>query len=137
MNGSEIAGGSIRIHDANLQRQILNLLDIDETTLSHMLEALTYGAPPHGGIAIGMLFSVINIYVCGSRNNIFTIIMCVLEGLDRLVCMLCNAKSIRNVIAFPKSTEGLDFMAEAPGIISDDLKTLYNIQTVDKDSAAK
>ncbi|XP_032687271.1 aspartate--tRNA ligase, mitochondrial isoform X2 [Odontomachus brunneus] len=110
MNGSEIAGGSIRIHDANLQRKILKLLDIDETTLSHMLEALTSGAPPHGGIAL---------------------------GLDRLVCMLCNAKSIKNVIAFPKSTEGLDLMAEAPGIISDDLKTLYNIQTVNKHSAAK
>jgi len=57
MNGSEIAGGSIRIHDANLQRQILRMLNIDETKLSHMLEALTYGAPPHGGIAIGITFS--------------------------------------------------------------------------------
>jgi aspartyl-tRNA synthetase len=56
MNGSEIAGGSIRIHDANLQRQILKILDIDEAKLSHMLEALTYGAPPHGGIAIGIVF---------------------------------------------------------------------------------
>lgn len=54
MNGSEIAGGSIRIHDANLQRQILRMLNVDETKLSHMLEALTYGAPPHGGIAIGI-----------------------------------------------------------------------------------
>lgn len=53
MNGSEIAGGSIRIHDANLQRQILKMLNIEESKLLHLLEALTYGAPPHGGIAIG------------------------------------------------------------------------------------
>ncbi|KAH0948859.1 hypothetical protein HN011_000201 [Eciton burchellii] len=105
MNGSEIAGGSIRIHDANLQRQILKILDIDEAKLSHMLEALTYGAPPHGGIAI---------------------------GLDRLVCLLCNEKSIRNVIAFPKTMEGRDLMSDAPNIISNELKTLYHIQTTDE-----
>ncbi|KMQ96518.1 aspartyl-trna mitochondrial [Lasius niger] len=103
MNGSEIAGGSIRIHDANLQKQILKMLNIDESKLSHMLEALTYGAPPHGGIAI-----------------------------DRLVCLLCNAKSIRNVIAFPKTLEGRDPMSGAPDTISDELKTLYHIQTIDK-----
>ncbi|XP_018398053.1 PREDICTED: aspartate--tRNA ligase, mitochondrial [Cyphomyrmex costatus] len=105
MNGSEIAGGSIRIHDANLQKQILGMLNIDETKLSHMLEALTYGAPPHGGIAI---------------------------GLDRLVCVLCNKKSIKNVIAFPKTMEGRDLMSGAPDVISDELKTLYHIQTVNK-----
>ncbi|XP_014472835.1 PREDICTED: aspartate--tRNA ligase, mitochondrial [Dinoponera quadriceps] len=110
MNGSEIAGGSIRIHNADLQRRILNILDIDETKLSHMLEALTYGAPPHGGIAL---------------------------GLDRLVCMLCNARSIKSVIAFPKSTEGQDLMVRAPDVISDDLKTLYNIQTIDKRNVAE
>lgn len=105
MNGSEIAGGSIRIHDANLQRQILKMLNIDESKLSHMLEALTYGAPPHGGIAI---------------------------GLDRLVCLLCNAKSIRNVIAFPKTMEGRDLMSGAPDSVSDEVKTLYHIQTIEK-----
>ncbi|KYM92890.1 Aspartyl-tRNA synthetase, mitochondrial [Atta colombica] len=105
MNGSEIAGGSIRIHDANLQKQILGMLNIDETKLSHMLEALTYGAPPHGGIAI---------------------------GLDRFICVLCNEKSIKNVIAFPKTMEGRDLMSGAPDIISDELKILYHIQTVDK-----
>ncbi|KAL6444713.1 hypothetical protein ACFW04_002052 [Cataglyphis niger] len=105
MNGSEIAGGSIRIHDANLQRQILKMLNIDESKLSHMLEALTYGAPPHGGIAI---------------------------GLDRLVCLLCNAKSIRDVIAFPKTMEGRDLMSGAPDAISDEVKTLYHIQTLEK-----
>ncbi|XP_012540759.2 aspartate--tRNA ligase, mitochondrial isoform X2 [Monomorium pharaonis] len=105
LNGSEIAGGSIRIHDANLQRQILKMLNIDETKLSHMLEALMYGAPPHGGIAI---------------------------GLDRLVCLLCKERSIRNVIAFPKTMEGRDLMSGAPDVISDELKSLYHIQTVNK-----
>lgn len=103
MNGSEIAGGSIRVHDANLQRQILKILSIDETHLSHMLEALTYGAPPHGGIAI---------------------------GLDRLVSLLCNTKSIRNVIAFPKTIAGQDLMSGAPNVISEETKKLYHIQTV-------
>ncbi|KAL0125095.1 hypothetical protein PUN28_004324 [Cardiocondyla obscurior] len=103
MNGSEIAGGSIRIHDVNLQKQIFRMLNIDETKLSHMIEALTYGAPPHGGIAI---------------------------GLDRLVCLLCNEKSIRNVIAFPKTMEGRDLMSGAPDAISNELKTLYHIKTV-------
>lgn len=62
MNGSEIAGGSIRIHDANLQKQILKMLNIDESKLSHMLEALMYGAPPHGGIAIGTFICLF--YIC-------------------------------------------------------------------------
>lgn len=105
MNGSEIAGGSIRIHNADLQRRILRMLNIDETKLSHLLEALTYGAPPHGGIAI---------------------------GLDRLVCLLCDAKSIRSVIAFPKTMEGRDLMSGAPDIISDELKRLYHIEAIEK-----
>lgn len=56
MNGSEIAGGSIRIHESKLQKQILEMLNVDKSNLSHMLEALESGAPPHGGIAIGILF---------------------------------------------------------------------------------
>lgn len=130
MNGSEIAGGSIRIHDANLQRQILRMLNIDETELSHMLEALTYGAPPHGGIAIGiLLFRIIKLYL---RIKVGCELLFLFQGLDRLVCSLCNEKSIRNVIAFPKTTEGRDLMSGAPDTISDKLKTLYHIQTVNK-----
>ncbi|XP_053997232.1 aspartate--tRNA ligase, mitochondrial [Hylaeus anthracinus] len=103
MNGSEIAGGSIRIHEATLQRQILKMLNIDASMLSHMLDALECGAPPHGGIAI---------------------------GLDRLMCLLCKAESIKNVIAFPKTMEGRDLMSGAPIPISDEDKKLYHIQTI-------
>ncbi|XP_035731567.1 aspartate--tRNA ligase, mitochondrial-like isoform X1 [Vespa mandarinia] len=107
LNGSEIGGGSVRIHDANLQKQILKMLDINEEQLSHMLEALSSGAPPHSGIAL---------------------------GLDRLVCLLCNTESIRNVIAFPKTIEGRDLMSGAPIPISTEAKELYHIKTVDEQS---
>lgn len=66
MNGSEIGGGSIRIHKANLQRQILKMLNIDESCIAHMLDALEYGAPPHGGIALGILFHFILFYLTKS-----------------------------------------------------------------------
>ncbi|XP_076620994.1 aspartyl-tRNA synthetase, mitochondrial isoform X1 [Colletes latitarsis] len=103
MNGSEIGGGSIRIHEANLQRQILKMLNIDESYLVHMLDALECGAPPHGGIAL---------------------------GLDRLMALLCKENNIKNVIAFPKTTEGRDLMSGAPAPISDKEKMLYHIQTI-------
>ncbi|KAK2587580.1 hypothetical protein KPH14_003708 [Odynerus spinipes] len=105
LNGSEIGGGSVRIHDANLQRQILNMLNINEELLSHMLNALSSGAPPHSGIAL---------------------------GLDRLVSLLCNAESIRSVIAFPKTMEGRDLMSGAPVTISEQVKELYHIKTTDE-----
>jgi aspartyl-tRNA synthetase len=93
--GNEIGGGSIRIHDAQLQRavfeDILELPAQQVQTFHHLLSALTHGCPPHGGIALGM---------------------------DRLVSLLCGVSSIRDVIAFPKSTSGVDPMMGAPGHVT-------------------
>lgn len=105
MNGFEIAGGSIRIHKSKLQKQILRMLKINESSLMHLLDALESGAPPHGGIAI---------------------------GLDRLISLLCNEQNIKNVIAFPKTMSGRDLMSGAPISISEEEKQLYHIRTINE-----
>ena len=91
LNGIEIGGGSIRIHSAELQEQVLNCLGIDATKANEkfgfLLNALSSGAPPHGGIAF---------------------------GLDRLMMLLCHEDSIRNVIAFPKTQKATCPLTEAP-----------------------
>ncbi|KAI5937724.1 Aspartate--tRNA ligase, mitochondrial [Manis javanica] len=112
LNGSEIGGGSIRIHDSELQRYILaTLLKEDVKLLSHLLQALDYGAPPHGGIAL---------------------------GLDRLICLVTGAPSIRDVIAFPKSFRGHDLMSNAPDSLSPEELKPYHIQVSwSADSAAE
>ncbi|XP_032948622.1 aspartate--tRNA ligase, mitochondrial [Rhinolophus ferrumequinum] len=102
LNGSEIGGGSIRIHEARLQHHVLEaVLKEDVKLLSHLLQALDYGAPPHGGIAL---------------------------GLDRLICLVTGAPSIRDVIAFPKSFRGHDLMSDAPDFIPPEELKPYHIQ---------
>jgi len=106
LNGSEIGGGSIRIHDSAMQRRIFSLLNIsdDEARLrfGFFLEALEYGTPPHGGIAL---------------------------GLDRITAILANESSIREVIAFPKTATAVDLMSGAPSPVDSKQLRELHIQT--------
>lgn len=103
LNGSEIGGGSIRIHESKIQKRIFDILGISdedaERRFGHMLEAFQYGAPPHGGIA---------------------------WGLDRLVMIFADEPNIREVIAFPKDSKAKDLMLGAPSEMpKEQLKELH------------
>ena len=102
LNGTELGGGSIRIHDQGMQRTVFEVLGIGEAEAEEkfgfLLDALRFGAPPHGGLAF---------------------------GLDRLVMLMTGARTIREVIAFPKTQSAADLMTDAPGEVSaDQLKDL-------------
>jgi len=110
LNGNEIGGGSIRIHEHNLQQKIFDILGITpedaEVRFGHMLEAFSYGAPPHGGIA---------------------------WGLDRLVMIFADEPNIREVIAFPKDQKAKDLTLGAPSVMPEkDIKEA-NIKIINVD----
>ena len=90
-NGNELGGGSVRIHEADLQKKIFDILQISDADaqrrFGHILRAFEFGAPPHGGIAF---------------------------GLDRIVMLFCDEPNIREVIAFPKNQNAQDLMLGAP-----------------------
>jgi aspartyl-tRNA synthetase len=94
INGSEAGGGTIRIHDQQVQQQVFDLLGIDRDTarerFGFLLDALQLGAPPHGGIAL---------------------------GIDRWVMLFGRLENIRDCIAFPKTQKAADLMTEAPGTV--------------------
>ena len=96
MNGVELGGGSIRIHQQDMQAAVLELLGISEqeaeAKFGFLLEALQYGCPPHGGIAL---------------------------GLDRMAALMCGVESIREVIAFPKTSSAICALTSAPSEISE------------------
>ncbi|HTQ31956.1 MAG TPA: aspartate--tRNA ligase [Opitutaceae bacterium] len=108
LNGTELGGGSIRIHQPELQKKVFEDVlkiprDVVESRFGYMLNAFRYGAPPHGGIAF---------------------------GLDRMVALICGTTSIRDVIAFPKTQKGQDLMAGSPTPVTPRQLRDLHIQTV-------
>ncbi|MBZ0187931.1 MAG: aspartate--tRNA ligase [Candidatus Obscuribacterales bacterium] len=116
-NGVEIGGGSIRIHSSAVQSEVFKAIGIDDKTardkFGFLLDALDSGAPPHGGIALGV---------------------------DRIIMLLAGAKSIRDVIAFPKTQSGACLMTDAPSAAAEEQLTELKVQSVrklPKDSSCK
>jgi aspartyl-tRNA synthetase len=109
LNGYEVGGGSIRIHNAELQRRVFKIMGHTDQSIDqlfgHLLEAFSYGAPPHGGIAIGV---------------------------DRLLMLIAGESSIREVIPFPKNQNAYDLCFNAPDIVSQEDINVLHIKLVDE-----
>ncbi len=109
VNGAELGGGSIRIHDSHIQKRIFELMNLGEEEIEakfgYFTKALKYGAPPHGGIAL---------------------------GLDRIVMTLCGTDNIRDVIAFPKTTSGLSLMDGCPSPVDNMQLAELAIKVIDE-----
>ena len=115
LNGYELGGGSIRIHEADLQDSMFTALGVTEeekkTMFGHILDAFSFGAPPHGGLAL---------------------------GLDRIAMLVCGTDSIREVIAFPKNNRGSDLMSASPAAVDfKQLRELYIKSTKKQDKPAE
>ena len=110
MNGYELGGGSIRIHDSELQSKVFNLLGIEKEEANEkfgfLLDAFKYGAPPHGGIAFGF---------------------------DRIVMLLANCNQIRDVIAFPKTTSAMSLMDRSPSDVDEEQLKELGLKIINED----
>ncbi len=106
LNGYEIGGGSIRIHQSWLQRKIFQIMNYTDDEINdrfgHLLEAFSYGAPPHGGIAV---------------------------GIDRTVMLFAGESTIREVIAFPKNQNAVDLLFDAPATVREEQLNELHIKT--------